>query len=90
MLIEYHERMMEPGYLAKLTRYPENPAGTALTEEMRLQFIDLMHAHGAAHFQIGKLYPHARELDPGALALRCEIKKSVDLDNLLSPGTLQL
>jgi len=87
-LMEYHERMMEPGYLAGLPRYPANPAGAALVEEMRTQIIELMHEHGAGHFQIGKLYPYARERDPGALSLLRAIKAELDPKGLLNPGAL--
>lgn len=87
-LTEYHHRMMEPGYLAGLPRYPANPAGAALVEEVRNHIIDLMHAHGAAHFQVGKLYPYNRDRDPGALALLCAIKAELDPDGLLNPGAL--
>lgn len=89
-LTEYHHRMMEPDYLAKLPRYAENPAGAALVEEMRTQIIDLMQAHGAAHFQIGKLYPYFTGCDAGALSLLREIKKTLDPRNQLNPGALGL
>lgn len=87
---EFHERMMEPAYLAKLPRYSANPAGAALVEEIRTHIIGLMHAHGAAHFQIGKLYPYTRERDPGALRLLRAIKAELDPHNLLNPGALGL
>lgn len=87
-LMEYHERMMEPAYLAGLPRYPANLQGAALVEEMRMHIIELMHAHGAGHFQVGKLYPYARERDPGALALLRAIKAQLDPKGLLNPGAL--
>ena len=89
-LLEYHHRMMEPEYLAKLPRYPENPAGAALVEEMRTHIIGLMQSHGAAHFQIGKLYPYSIGCDPAALNLLREIKTILDPHNLLNPGALGL
>lgn len=89
-LTEYHERMMEPGYLAKLPRYAVNPAGAALVEEMRMAIIDMMHAHGAGHFQVGKLYPYDRARDPGALALLRGVKAQLDPQGLLNPGALKL
>ena len=88
VLLDYHERMMEPAYLAGLPRYPANPNGAALVDEMRTHIIDLMHSHGAGHFQVGKLYPYARERDPGALALLRAIKAQLDPRGLLNPGAL--
>lgn len=87
---EFHERMMDRAYLDKLPRYPANPAGAALVEEIRTALVALMHAHGAAHFQIGKLYPYARERDAGALDLLRAIKAQLDPRNLLNPGALAL
>lgn len=87
-LMEYHERIMEPAYLAGLPRYPANPDGAALVEEMRTAVIELMHQHGAGHFQVGKLYPYARERDAGALALLRAIKAQLDPRGLLNPGAL--
>ncbi|WP_170065982.1 FAD-binding oxidoreductase [Novosphingobium guangzhouense] len=87
-LTPYHERMMEPRYLASLPRHAANPEGAALVEEIRTEIIGLMHAHGAGHFQVGKLYPYARERDEGALALLQAIKAQVDPRGLLNPGAL--
>lgn len=87
-LTEYHERMMEPAYLAGLPRYPANPAGAALVEDMRTEIIGLMHVHGAGHFQVGKLYPYVRERDPGALSLLRAVKAQLDPQGLLNPGAL--
>lgn len=87
-LTTYHERMMEPAYLADLPRYPANPAGAALVEEMRTAIIELMHDHGAGHFQVGKLYPYARERDEGALRLLRAVKAELDPQGVLNPGAL--
>lgn len=89
-LTEYHHRMMEPGYLARLPRYPANPAGAALVERLRTDIIALMAAHGAGHFQVGKLYPYAKGRDAGAWALLRALKREMDPDGLLNPGALGL
>ncbi len=89
-LAEFHHRMMEPAYLAKLPRYAANPQGAALVETMRNHIITLMHAHGAGHFQIGKLYPYALDRDPGAMRLLRAIKAELDPENLLNPTALGL
>ncbi|HWU04321.1 MAG TPA: FAD-linked oxidase C-terminal domain-containing protein, partial [Novosphingobium sp.] len=87
---EFHERLMELAYLDALPVYEANPTGAALVEEIRNQLIVLMHQHGAAHFQVGKLYPYTNGRDAGALALLRQIKREVDPDNLLNPGALGL
>lgn len=87
-LMPYHKRMMEPAYLASLPRYPANPEGAALIETMRTDMIAMMDRHGAAHFQIGKLYPYARGRDAGAIGLLKAIKAELDPKNLMNPGAL--
>lgn len=86
----FHERMMEPGYVARLPRYAANPAGAALVEQIRTGLIRLMHAHGAAHLQIGKLYPYLEGRDAGAVRVLRAIKREVDPDCLINPGALGL
>jgi FAD/FMN-containing dehydrogenase len=86
----FHERMMEPDYLQQLPAYPENPQGAALVETLRTGLIDLMYAHGAAHLQIGKLYPYLAGRDAGAVRLLRAIKRELDPDNRMNPGALGL
>jgi D-lactate dehydrogenase (cytochrome) len=89
-LAEYHLRMMEPAYLSGLPRYPANPQGAALVEEMRTDLIAIMAEHGAGHFQVGKLYPYPKGRDPGALKLLRAVKREMDPEGLLNPGALGL
>lgn len=89
-LTEFHERMMDPAYLAGLPRYPANPEGAALVESIRTDLIALMHQHGAAHFQVGKLYPYLDGRDAGAVSLLRAIKAQMDPKGLLNPGVLGL
>jgi FAD/FMN-containing dehydrogenase len=86
----FHERMMEPGYLGRLPTYAANPEGARLVETLRTGLIRLMHAHGAGHFQIGKLYPYLDGRDAGAVRLLRAIKRELDPDNRLNPGALGL
>jgi FAD/FMN-containing dehydrogenase len=86
----FHERLMDPEYLAGLPRYAANSAGAQLVQSLRNDLMALMHAHGAAHFQIGKLYPYAASADPAALALLRAIKQQLDPKGLLNPGALAL
>lgn len=89
-ITEYHERMMEAGYLASLPRYPANPAGAALVEEMRTHIIGMMHNHGAGHFQVAKLYPLRDSLNGPTLGLVQAIKAYVDPNSRFNPGALGL
>jgi FAD/FMN-containing dehydrogenase len=86
----FHERMMEPSHLSRLPSYPPNPEGAALVEEIRTELIELMHGHGAAHFQVGKLYPYMKDRDPGAENLLRAIKQALDPKHRVNPKALGL
>lgn len=86
----FHERMMERSYLSKLPSYPPNPQGAALVEEIRTDLVALMHCHGAAHFQVGKLYPYMKDRDPGAETLLRAIKRALDPEHRVNPEALGL
>jgi D-lactate dehydrogenase (cytochrome) len=59
-------------------------------ERLRVEIIDLMYAHGAAHLQIGRAYPYTRERDAAALELLRTLKAATDPQALLNPGALGL
>jgi hypothetical protein len=84
------ERMVPADYLSQLPVYPPNPEGSALVAEMKQAIIDLMHRHGAAHFQIGKLYPYLQDRNPAAEKLLRDIKRAIDPERRLNPGALGL
>lgn len=86
----FHERMMDAEYLRTLPTYAANPEGARLVETLRTGIVRLMHAHGAGHFQIGKLYPYLEGRDAGAVTLLRAIKRELDPDNRLNPGALGL
>jgi len=84
------ERMVPADYLKTLPTYPANPAGRALVVEIKQAIIDLFHAHGAVHFQVGKAYPYLRDRDAALVRVLQGIKASVDPDRRLNPGALGL
>jgi FAD/FMN-containing dehydrogenase len=86
----YWEDELSPYQLAKTVaeaRYADNPAARALVREMSDAMIEAMYAHGAAHLQIGRRYPYARDRD---LTLLRAVKAAVDPRNLINPGVLGL
>lgn len=86
----FQQAIMDPAYLAKLGTFDDAPAARELIAELRSDLADLLHRHGATHFQIGKFYPYADDADPGAKYLLQGIKKHIDPDNRLNPGALGL
>lgn len=86
----YHERVVPAEHLKSVASFDANPAARAEVTRMKAEIIDLMHAHGAAHFQIGRVYPWARGRNEASLALVRAIKGALDPHGILGPGMLGL
>lgn len=89
-LLPLHERSVEPGYLAKMKRHAANPDATAVVTQAKADVAKLFLEHGAAHFQIGKAYAYSEGQDPNARKLLEAIKRAVDPQGLVNPGSLGL
>ncbi len=85
-----HERLVPGDYLTQLPVYDANPAGRELVHEMKQGIVDLFHRHGAAHLQVGKLYPYLRDRHPATVGLVRDLKRSVDPRRRMNPGALGL
>ena len=86
--LSFHRRYLPEEMQGAASEGPPNPEGRELVERMRLELIELMYRHGAAHLQIGRAYPYARDRDPGALQLLRSVKQQVDPKALINPGAL--
>jgi FAD/FMN-containing dehydrogenase len=88
--LAFHERVLDPAYLAKLPQYPENlPARAAvarLREELAICFME----NGAASFQLGKFYKFQQGLEPSASVFLKQLKQLVDPNGRMNPGALGL
>ncbi len=89
-LTPYHREILGADYLAGIPAYPESPEARAAAHQLKADLIDLMQAHGSAHFQIGRAYPYLDRLDPAARALLEATKAALDPKNLMNPGVLGL
>ncbi len=85
-----HRQTLPTGILAQMQESEPQPAVSAAVEQLRVQIIDLMDAHGGAHFQIGRAYPYTRQRDERLLGLLSRLKHQVDPQGLLNPGALGL
>lgn len=85
-----HRRLVPPEILGTLPRYPDNPEGRALMEEIKQGIAALFRRHGAAHLQIGKFYPFLASRDPANAALLRDLKRLVDPERRMNPGALGL
>ncbi len=86
----YHDRMVDADYLASLPTYPDDAQAEVAVLRMKADVVDLMHAHGGIHFQIGRTYPFARDHNPVHWALLKAIKTELDPKNILNPGVIGL
>ena len=83
-----HDRMVPADHLATIDSYPAAPETAALVARLKHGVIELMHAHGSAHLQIGKTYPYLTGRNPASVALLRAIKAELDPHDILNPGVL--
>jgi D-lactate dehydrogenase (cytochrome) len=87
---EWHEASMEPDYFRRLPRHPPCPAGFAAVTALKDALARALSELGASHFQLGKFYPYAENLRPGARQLLSDLKTLLDPKGVLNPGALGL
>jgi FAD/FMN-containing dehydrogenase len=87
---EFHERVLDADYLARLPKYPPNPAAAAAVAKLREDLARNFMEQGAVSFQIGKFYRYQEGLDPTAAALLSQVKRLLDPQGRMNPGTLGL
>jgi glycolate oxidase len=89
-MTEIHRTYVEADHLANLKGFAENLAARALVESMREAIIAAFQTHGAAHLQIGKAYPYRSGLTPATDALLQAVKRQIDPQARINPGSLGL
>jgi FAD/FMN-containing dehydrogenase len=86
----FHDRMVPADHLVTLPAYPASSAARVEVDRMKHDVIALMHAHGGAHLQIGKVYPLLDGRNAASVALLRAIKVALDPQGILNPGALGL
>jgi FAD/FMN-containing dehydrogenase len=87
--MDYHNRMVQVDYLARVQTYPANLTARECVVDLKRKTADVLRAHGATHFQIGKFYNYRENRNPASLAMYDALKKMLDPQNLLNPGALR-
>ncbi len=87
---QIHQRYIEKAHYAKLKQFPENLKAREAMLKIRHDLADLFAEHGGAHLQIGKLYRFKETRDAATWNLLEGIKKLVDPDGVVNPGSLGL
>ncbi|MFV3076353.1 FAD-binding oxidoreductase [Niveispirillum fermenti] len=84
----FHDRILEPSAAASLPRYPANPEGADLMRRLKAECVALYNRHGAAHLQVGRLYPVTGRMNPAGRDLLGGIKSHLDGQGTMNPGAL--
>lgn len=85
-----HRHTVEDSLLDRFTRFPENPAGRAEVMRLRREIVGVFRAMGAAHLQIGRLYPYLDGLEAAPRRLIEAVKDHLDPEGRVNPGALGL
>lgn len=85
-----HRRTVERSVLRRTNDFGDNPAARAEVLRLRGAVIDTLHAFGAVHLQIGRLYPFARDLAEPPLQVLRALKRELDPEDRVNPGALGL
>lgn len=86
----FHERVLDPGYLAKLERFAPNPTAAAAVAALRTDLARVFMENGAVSFQLGKFYFYQEGLQPSAAGFLRQLKQLVDPSGRMNPGCLGL
>lgn len=86
----FHDRVLPKDYLAALPNFPANPESSAAAARIRDALAVNFMEQGSANFQIGKFYRFQEGLEPSARTFLGQIKKLVDPDGRMNPGSLGL
>ena len=85
-----HDRIDQRSDLTALAGHPVPPEATRYAHALRERLKAVMHKNGAVHVQIGKAYNYLATREPRVAELVRQLKKSVDPEGLVNPGSLGL
>jgi len=69
---------------------PENKAARELVRRLRAELREVFAAYGAVHAQVGRFYSLTERMDPGSRALLERVKRALDPEGRMNPGSLGL
>ena len=85
-----HRHTVDPAMLAKFPARRDNPAARAEVMRLRGEIVALFGTMGAAHLQIGRLYPYLAGLETAPRSLLEAVKRHLDPEGRMNPGALGL
>lgn len=88
--LAFHERVLDPSYLAKLESFAPNAAAAEAVAALRLDLAAAFMEQGAVSFQLGKFYLYQQGLEDSAASFLRQLKRMVDPAGRMNPGCLGL
>jgi FAD/FMN-containing dehydrogenase len=85
-----HDRIAQTSDVTRLARQNAPSETTVYAQGLRNELKAVMHEHGAVHVQIGRAYDLLGTREPRVAALLQAIKRTVDSQRLVNPGSLGL
>ena len=86
----FHERVLPAEHLAKLPRHAENLPARQAVARIRDELAQAFLEAGAVSFQLGKYYRYQESLDASAAGFLRQLKRLVDPEGRMNPGSLGL
>ena len=84
------ESYLSESYLDQKQKYAADASARAAVRKLREGMIDVFRALGAAHLQIGRVYPYLESRSPAVQALLKALKAQLDPQGRMNPGSLGL
>jgi FAD/FMN-containing dehydrogenase len=85
-----HDHLMQPAFRDSLPYQEANPAASEAMRTLRTSLADLYMRMGCVHVQIAKTYLYKDSREPATFQLLEAIKRAVDAQGLVNPGSLGL
>ena len=87
---DFRLEKIEQEYADEWAKIPADLETREVALRLRRELAAIFDSLGAVHLQIGKWYEFASQIEPSALATLTSVKRALDPDGLINPGSLGL
>jgi D-lactate dehydrogenase (cytochrome) len=75
---------------ARFSGFPENVPARDVVRRLRAELRDVFGRYGAVHAQVGRFYRLTELMDSGSRDLLARVKRALDAEGRMNPGSLKL